>query len=93
MHNGVTVAIVERTKDLSGKLACVFLSQFAVADDIIEHLSAIDILEEEIEVALCDDDIPHSANIWMSKQRDNGGFTDGPNLPILVFWSCGRFLS
>jgi hypothetical protein len=66
MHNGIAVAIVEGAEDLSSKFSSVFFSEFAVTDDVVEHLSAVDILEKEIKVSLGDDDISHATYIWMS---------------------------
>jgi hypothetical protein len=65
MHNRIAMTIVKGTQDLSGKFSCVLFSQFAMTDDIIQHLSTVDILKEEIEMSLSDYDVPHSTNVWM----------------------------
>ena len=66
VNNGIAVTIVQCTQNLSSKLSSVFFSEFPMAYDVIEHLSAVDIFKKEIEVALCDDNVSHSTDIWMS---------------------------
>lgn len=56
--------------------------------DVIKHLSAIDILKEEVKMTLSDDKVPHFANIRVSKQGDDRCLANSANLPILIFWPC-----
>ena len=81
------MTIVQGTQDLSSELSSVLFSQFSVAYNVIEHLSAVDIFEEEVEMTLCDDDVSHSTNVWMPKQSDDCGLADCPNLSVFVFGS------
>src|SRR5277367_1473366 len=81
------MTIVQGTENLSGKLSSVLFPKLSMANDVIEHLSAVDIFEEEVEMTLCDDDVSHSTNVWMPKQSDDCGLADCPNLSVFVFGS------
>jgi hypothetical protein len=56
-----------------------------MTNDVVEHLAAIDVFEEKVEMALGDNDIPHCTNIRVPEERDNSGFTYSTNLTILIF--------
>ena len=88
MNNGITVTIVQSAQDLSSKLSGVLLPELSMTNNIVEHLTAIDILKKEIKMALRDNDISHSADIRMSKQCNDCRLSDCANFSILVFRSC-----
>ena len=81
------MTIVQGTQDLSGELSGVLFSQLSVAYNVIEHLSAVDVFKEEVEMTLCNDHVSHSTNVWMSEQSDDCCFADCPNLSVFVFGS------
>lgn len=45
VHDTVSVAVIESAGDLATKLPGLFLLQFSVRYDIIEHLPAVDIFK------------------------------------------------
>ena len=67
--------------------------QLTVAYDIIEHLSAVDKLKKEVEMALGDDEVSHRANIRMPEERYDRCFPYGTNLSVLIFRSGARIRS
>lgn len=51
-----------------------------MADDIVEHLPAVDILEHHVVMMLMRDHLAHAADIGMIEQLRKGGFADRANL-------------
>lgn len=48
-------------------------------DDVVEHLPAIDVLEEHVPVIIRPHDIAHTADIRMVQKANNGGLACGPH--------------
>ena len=46
MDDGITVAVIQGAQDLPCKLSSMFLSEFAMTNNIVKHLSPIDVLKE-----------------------------------------------
>ena len=63
MDHIIEMAVFQRTPDLSGKLSRHAFPQSPVADDVVEHLAAVHILEHHVVVMLMDDHLSHSADI------------------------------
>ncbi len=63
VNDVVLVAIVEGASDLSCEFASNALAQSTMADDVIEHLTAVDILKDHVVVMLMDDHFAHAANV------------------------------
>ena len=74
MNNVVQMAVLQSTSDLPCKLSRHSLSQPAMADDIIQHLSTVDVFENHVVVVLVDDHFAHSANIRVVEEHGEGGF-------------------
>jgi len=62
-----------------------------MTDYVVEHLATVDVLEEKVEMTLCDYDVPHSANVWMSEECDDGCLSNGTDLPIFILGTRGCF--
>lgn len=69
MHNAVPVAVVQRTPNLPRELACHSFSQPPVADDVVQHLSPVDILGHHVIVVLVNDHLPHPADVRVMEQH------------------------
>ena len=69
MNDVVLMAVVERTADLARKLACDALAQATVADDVVEHLAATDVLEDHVVVVLVDNHLPHAADVRVVEEH------------------------
>ena len=69
MNDIVQMAILEGTANLTRKLACHPFSQTAVADDVVEHLAAVDILSNHVVVVLVHDHLAHAADVWVIQQH------------------------
>lgn len=67
MNDGITMTVVQSAQDLPGKFSCVLFPKLSMTYDIVEHLTTVDILEEKIEMALSNDNVPHSTDIRMPK--------------------------
>lgn len=53
VYDAVSVTIVERASNLAGKLAGLFLLELAMGDDVVEHLPAVDKLEQHVPMVVC----------------------------------------
>jgi hypothetical protein len=51
-----------------------------VRDDVVEHLAAIDKLEEHVPVVVCANDIAHATDVGVAEQTDNGSLSGGADL-------------
>lgn len=65
MDHIIEMAIFQRTPDLSGELSGHAFPQSPVADNVVEHLPPVHILEHHVVVVLMDDHLAHSADIWV----------------------------
>lgn len=80
MHYVVLVAIIQRTPNLPGELPRNTFPQSPMADDVVEHLAAADVLEHHVVVVLVDDHLSHTAYVGMVEQHRQRSFTKGPYL-------------
>jgi hypothetical protein len=55
-----------------------------MGDDVVEHLTAIDKLEEHVPVIVGTDDISQAADVGMIEECDDGGLSGCSNLLGLV---------
>lgn len=74
MDNAVFVAVIQGTRNLSAKLARLFFLEFAMRNNVIEHLAAIYKLKEHIPMVVGSDNIAKAADVRMVQQRDNSSF-------------------
>lgn len=77
MHDVIPMAIIQRTANLPRKFARDAFPQAAVGDNVIEHLPAVDVLEDHVVVVLVDDHLAHAADIWVVEEEGEGGFAEG----------------
>lgn len=56
-----------------------------MADDIVEHLTAVDILENHVVVMLVDDHLAHAADVRVVKEHGERGFSERADLLRSVF--------
>lgn len=68
MHDRIAMTVYQCTPDLTRKLSCRPLPKPTVADDIIEHLTAIDKLEDHIIVVGVNDHFAHPADVGMMQE-------------------------
>lgn len=74
MHDTIPMAVVQRARNLPAKLPRLLLFQPAVADDVVEHLPAVDVLEQHVPVVIRAHDVAHAADVGVVNQRDDGRF-------------------
>jgi hypothetical protein len=67
VDDGVGMAIFKRRADLAGKLPRTPLPQTAVTDDIVKHLTSVDILGYHEIVVRIDEHALHAADIRMEE--------------------------
>lgn len=80
MCNGVVMAIVQSTSNLTSEFSSSFFLEFAMRDNIIEHLSSIDIFKQHIVVMGHNHNITHSTNVWMTQEGRYSGFPNRSDL-------------
>jgi hypothetical protein len=50
-----------------------------MGDDIVEHLSTVDILEEHVPMKICTINVSHATYVRMVNETNNGGFASSPD--------------
>lgn len=84
MDDAVPVAVVESTSNLTAELAGLFLLELPVGDDVVEHLTAVDIFEQHVPVVVGPDDVTQAAHVRMVEQGNYSSLTRGPDLFALL---------
>lgn len=84
VNDAVAVTVIEGASNLATELAGLLLLEFAVGNDVVEHLASIDKLEKHVPVVVCTNDIAQAADVGVVEEGDDGGFTGGANLLGLV---------
>ncbi len=67
VHDTVPMAVIQSTCDLSTELPGLLFFQSAMRDDVVQHLTSINILEKHIPVIICSNNVPHGTYIWMTQ--------------------------
>lgn len=88
MNDAIAMTVIQRTGDLTRKLPGLFLLQFHVRDDIVQHLAAVDVFKHHIPVVRGPYDVAHPADIRMVHEADNGGFAGGSDFLRAVCPFC-----
>lgn len=84
MNYAVAVAVVKGAGNLATKLARLLFLELAVRDDVVEHLTTVDVLKEHVPVIICAHDITQAADMWVVEKGDYGCFAGGSNLLGLI---------
>ena len=90
MNDVVEMTILQCTPNLPGKFSRNPLPQSSVTDDVVQHLTSIDILENHIVVMLVDYHLSHATNVGMVEKHGKGGFAKSTNLLGGIFGSLPR---
>ena len=72
VDDAVAVAIIQCTCDLTGEFAGLLLFEAAMGDDVVEHLTAVDVFEEHVPVVVGPNHVTHAADIRMVQEADDG---------------------
>ena len=75
VNDAVSMAIVQGARNLSAEFPSLFLLQPSVRDNIVKHLSPIDIFKKHIPMVGRAHHISHGTYVWVIQKSDNGGFT------------------
>lgn len=78
MDDIVEMTIHESTTNLPSEFSSDTFSQTAMADDIVQHLTAVDVFKDHIVMVLMDDHLSHTADVRMVKKHGESGFSKGP---------------
>lgn len=98
MDDVVAVQVVECTANLASKLACDAFAQSTVADDVVEHLTAVDVLKDHVVMMLMDNHLTHPTYVGVVEQHGEGSLTDSSDFLGSVLggllcdglWGCIR---
>ena len=63
VHDGISVAVIQSTSNLPAKFTRLLFLEPAMRDDVVQHLSAIDIFKEHIPMITGSYDVSHAANV------------------------------
>ena len=69
MHNVVEVTVFEGAAYLTGELAGHPLPESAMADDVVEHLAAIDVFEYHVVMILVYNHLAHAADVRVIEEH------------------------
>jgi hypothetical protein len=73
MYDVVLMQVLQRRADLACKFAGDALAEAAVADDVVEHLSAVDILGDHVIMVGVDDHLAHAADVRVVEEHGERG--------------------
>ena len=90
MNDVVEMAIFQCTANLSRKFSRYAFPQSTVTDDIVQHLTSIDILENHIIVMLMDYHFTHTTYVGMIEKHGKGSFANSPNFLGGIFGSLSQ---
>ena len=76
----IFMTVIQCTPNLPRKLPRHSLPESAMADDVVQHLPPVHVLENHIVVVLVDDHFAHAANIRMVKEHRKRSLTQRPDL-------------
>ena len=68
MYDAIPMTILQRRADLPRELPRHAFSKSSMRDDVIEHLSAVDVLEDHVVVVRVDDQLAHAADVRVVEQ-------------------------
>lgn len=88
VYNAVAVAVIEGACDLSAELASLPFLQFAMRDDVVEHLAAVDIFKEHVPVIVRAYNVSQPCDVGMAQESYDCSLTSCSNLLGLI----GSFL-
>lgn len=80
MDDVVLVTIVESGPNLPRKLARDTFTESTVADDVVEHLAAVDKLEDDVMIIWLRNDLSGPGYVWMKEDHGHGSFPHGADL-------------
>jgi hypothetical protein len=79
------VQIIQRAANLSSKLPGDAFTESTMGDDVVEHLTAVDVFEDHVVVVLVCDEFAHAAYVGMVEEEGEGSFADGADFFGSVF--------
>ncbi len=85
MNNVIAMAVVQGTSYLASKLARDSFPQTTVANNVIKHLTTVDILKDHVVVVGMDNHLPHAAYIRVMEEHRERRFANGSNFLGGVF--------
>jgi len=80
VYDTVPVTVVESTGYLATKLAGLLLLKTAVRDDVVQHLTTVDVFEQHVPVVVRADDIAHPTDVRVVDQGNNGSLAGSADL-------------
>lgn len=84
MNDAVAMAVFERARDLSRKLPCRAFPKSAMGDDVIKHLSSVDILKHHVIMIGMNDHLAHATDERMMQKQLQAALANGTNLLGLI---------
>ena len=90
MNNVIEMAVFQCTPNLSCELSRYAFPQPPVTDDIVQHLTSINIFENHIIVMLVDYHFSHATYVGMIEKHGKGSFAKSPDFLGGVFGSLPR---
>lgn len=71
MNDAISVTVIQGARNLATEFASLLLLKLAVGYNIVEHLAAVDVLEQHIPVIIRSNDIAHAADMRMVEQGND----------------------
>ena len=80
MDDIVVMTITECTTYLPRKLSGCAFPEASMTDNVVEHLAAVDVLENHVIMVLMNDHLAHAADVGMVEEHRKGRFAQGADL-------------
>lgn len=75
MHNAIAVTVVQSAGDLAAEFPGLLFLEPAVADNVVQHLTTVDILEQHVPVVIRSHDVAHATDVGMVGKGHNGSLS------------------
>jgi len=77
MNDVVQMAILQSAPYLPRELPGDPFPQSTMADDVVEHLTTVNVFENHVVVVLVDNHFAHSADVGVIQEHGEGGLAEG----------------
>lgn len=88
VDNAVSVAVVDGACNLAGEFPSLLFFKLSMRDDVVQHLTAINVFKQHVPVPSRSQVVPESADVLVVEQADDGSLAR-----ISVFPGSIRLLS
>lgn len=95
MNYAVSMAVVKGACNLTAELASLFFFELSMRNDVVQHLTAINVFKKHIPVVVCANNVTQPTNVGVAQESDDGSLTGGPDFFGLIgsFFICSSLVA